>query len=368
MDWSLCIATLNRREALLATLAHALGQTRPPAEIVVTDASDDWEATRAEAGRLVAAHPGIRLDYAQSTVRSSATQRNDGIARCRTGIVFLLDDDSFLYPTCAEEILRVYAADPDGAVAAVSARLVGEPPPPPGRGAAAGGEGGAAPARKRSGRSGGLARLRKRALATAPGRWFYRHVLMQRMDALFLRYDGPRQRPLPAGLAAALQGAEVASVSFMPGCAMTVRRAVALAEPFDPALRFYAAFEDLDATYRYARHGHVLQARAAHLHHFEAAGGRVRRTKVIVFQLLNMLVFLKRHAARPEDWLRPYRRMLWRRLLGETLKDLLSGRPGLPQARGVLLVMRRWRAVWACDTSALDTWYPGFQKAILDDL
>lgn len=357
--WSLCIATLNRRDALLATLGYALAQSRPPAQIVVVDASEDWQQTRALAEALVAERGGalpVRLDYGTSAVRSSATQRNTGIGRCTEDVVFLLDDDSFLYPDCAERIMAVYEADTGRQVAGVAARLV--PGLPPAAGSAP------LPQKKRSGRTGGGGGLRGRVIGTRLGRWFNRRILFQNMNELFIRYDGLRQGPVPATLA----GQTVVPVSFMPGSAMTVRREVAEREPFDTALRFYAAFEDLDATYRYARHGLLLQAPEAKLHHFEAAGGRMKRKKVIVFQLFNMLVFLKRHAADPEAWLPEYRSMLRRRLLGEFLKDLLSGRLGFPQAAGVVTVMRRWRQVWAQDRAALDDWYPGFQKAIIDDM
>ena len=42
LDWSLCIATLNRQEALLRTLGFATAQTCPPCQIIVVDVSDDW--------------------------------------------------------------------------------------------------------------------------------------------------------------------------------------------------------------------------------------------------------------------------------------------------------------------------------------
>jgi hypothetical protein len=106
----------------------------------------------------------------------------------------------------------------------------------------------------------------------------------------------------------------------------------------------------------------------AHLHHFEAAGGRLKRKKLVIFQLLNMLVFLKRHADDPARFLPVYRRLLRRRLLGEALKDLLSGRLTLPQARGVLTVMRTWRDVWARDPATIDDWYPKIQQHILEGL
>ena len=204
----------------------------------------------------------------------------------------------------------------------------------------------------------------RRILRTKAGRWINRKILLQSKDELFIKYDEPRRAHVPAGLA----GSSVRPVSFMPGSAMTVRLAVALAEPFDPALRYYAAFEDLDVAYRYARHGAVLQAPHAHLHHYEATGGRMKRKKIVVFQLLNMLVFLKRHAARPEDFLWRYRVLMWRRLVGEGLKDFLARRWDFPQLRGVLVVMREWRKVWDRDLAELDSWYPAFQNTILEDL
>ena len=357
-QWSLCIATLNRRTALLRTLDFAARQTCPPHQIVVVDVSDDWQETRAMAERLLAPWPDILLDYATTSVRSSATQRNEGIARCCHDIVFLIDDDSFMYPTCAEEVLRVYSADKAAEVAAVAAVLVLDVPSVPETGA-----GDALLQRKASGRRAG-AGLKARIIATKLGRWFNRKILLQNKDELFIKYDEPRACSVPTSLS----GLAVAPVSFMPGSAMTVRRQIAIAEPFDAALRFYAAFEDLDATYRYARHGAVLRADRAHLHHFEAAGGRLKRKKLVIFQLLNMLVFLKRHANDPDRFLPAYRRLLRRRLVGETLKDLLSGRLGVPQARGVLTVMGIWRAVWDRDTATIDDWYPRIQRDILEGL
>lgn len=355
MDWSLCIATLNRQAVLLKTLDYAVRQTCPPSQVVVVDVSDNWEETARMAEGILAGHPDIRLDYMTSAVRSSATQRNTGLGVCRHDIVFMIDDDSFMYPDCAEEILKIYAADPEHMVACVAARLVPDLP--------AGAQMDAGIKRKSSGRR-GRGGLKRAVLQSRLGRWFNRKVLLQNKNELFLKYDEPRLGAMPDAVA----HLDVVPIDFMPGSAMTVRRKVALAEPFDTSLRYYAAFEDLDATYRYARHGAVLRALRAHLHHFEIAGGRMKRKKVIVFQLLNMLVFLKRHAKHPEKWTGRYRMMLWRRLLGETLKDALSGRFGFPQAAGVVVVMRQWRNVWGRDVSELDDWYPGFQKTILEEL
>ncbi|SIO59821.1 Glycosyltransferase like family 2 [Rhodovulum sp. ES.010] len=357
LNWSACIATLNRHDVLMVALAHLLRQSRPPAEIVVVDASDDWEAGRARAEALMRDRPGIRLDYITSPVRSSATQRNLAIGRAASDVVLMMDDDSFLHDDCAERLMEIYEADAAGEVAGIGATLVEDNPA-----AAASGE---APAlgRKDTGRV-ALDRLARRALETRLGRWANRELLYQRADKLFMCYDEPRTRRVPAAVA----HLDVAPAAFMPGSGMSMRRAIALKEPFDSALRYYAAFEDLDVAYRVAKHGSVLSARAARLHHFEAASGRIKRQKVITFQLLNMAVFLKRNAATPDAFLSAYRVMLWRRLLAEVLKDGLSRRWRFPQVAGVLTAMRHWREVWARDAAQIDAWYPDFQKRILDDI
>lgn len=357
LTWSPCIATLNRHDVLMVALAHVLRQTRPPEAIVVVDASDNWEEGRARAEEMLTDRPGIRLDYMTSPVRSSATQRNLAISRASSDVVFMIDDDSFLHDDCAERLMEIYEADTGGEVAGIGATLVDENP------AAAGADGPAIPERKETGRV-SLDRMARKALGTRLGRWINRELLYQSAEMLFLRYDEPRMRPVPDAVA----HLDVQAAPFMPGSGMSFRREMGAKEPFDPALRYYAAFEDLDVAYRISRHGALLRANRARLHHFEAASGRIKRQKVIAFQLLNMAVFLKRHAADPEAHLPAYKTMMRRRLLSEFLKDALSRRWRFPQVAGVLTARRHWREVWDQDATRIDAWYPAMQKRILEDI
>lgn len=358
INWSLCIATLNRPDALKRAIRHVLDQSVAPVQIVIVDASDDWQASHRAITKLLAANPAIRLDYIHSDIQSSSTQRNIGIQASIGDVIFIIDDDSFLYPDCAATVLVAYDADPDGRLAGVRMELDDQPPPLPDEVEAPHLQ------RKPSGNRSGLADYKDRFLEHHLGRWFHRRVLMQSVEEIFLLYDGPRQSPLPQ----ALEATGAISVSFMPGCAMSVRRDIALAEPFETALRYYAASEDIDVSYRYARHGHLIHLPTARLHHFEAAGGRINRKKVIVFQILNVIVYLRRNANRPDDWIGRFRVMMYRRLLSEFLKDLLSGRFDFPQLRGVLLARRYWRQVWACPLNEIDTRYPELQRHILEQL
>jgi glycosyltransferase involved in cell wall biosynthesis len=355
LRWSLCVATYNRAAALRNCVVCALAQTRPPCEIVVVDSSDDWSATRDMIAALCADRPEIALRYEQGRARSSAAQRNQAIEAADGDVLFLIDDDSFLHPDCAERIMAVYEADADGAIAGVCANNTPEPP-------AVLAAGGGDLERKASGvrAAGGL---RKAVLGSRAGRWINAKLFMQDRDELFLEYEPGRAEAEAPAWAASMNARRI---RFSPGFASTVRRAVALREPFETSLRFYTAFEDLDASYRYRRHGVLLEVADARVHHFEAASGRVSRTAVTALQLLNTLVFIKRRAAAPEALLGRYRTMLARRLLSETLKDLLARRWGLPQVAGVMIAIRSWREVFATPAERLDDWYPAFQKRLIE--
>lgn len=355
LSWAACIATLNRPEVLLVALCHLLKQSRPPDEVIVVDVSDDWQATKAQAEKLFLAQPDIRLVYTTSEIRSSATQRNFAISQAHTDVVFMIDDDSFLHDDCAAELMKVYEADLDEKVAGICANLVDENP------AAADRE--VALERKETGRV-SLAKLSQFAMSFKIGRWFGREVLFQSTEMLFLRYDEPREKHVLDFIAQL----DVERTVFMPGSGMSFRRRLGEFEQYDATLRYYAAFEDLDLTYRLAKYGAILKANRAKLHHFEAAAGRIKRKKVITFQLLNMAVFLKRHATNPESFRSRYKIMIWRRLFAEFLKDGLSRRWGFPQMAGVVTAMRNCKEIWSRSPDELDTWYPEFQKRILEEI
>ena len=357
VTWALCVATYNRLEALLRCVQHALEQTRLPREIIIVDSSDMWQSHRDQISELVNSNRLVELKYIFSEIRSSTVQRNIGIEAASADILFMIDDDSFMYPDCAEAVIDVYEADGNGSVAGVCAAFAADPPIPK----TAVPTGAASLERKVSIRHrirGTTNILRRSRLA----RWFLARVLFESRDALFIFYEDRQLPPVPSTCA----HLPVRTVMTMPGSNMTVRRKIALREPFDPALRFYAAFEDLDATYRYGRHGALLVANQARLHHFEARSGRMPPDVVIAFQLLNMLVFIRRHSQDYQTNIRKYTTMLYRRLLAETIKDLIASRWRLPNAAGVIFAIRHWREVAAVAPDRLDEWYPAYQRGILE--
>ena len=73
-------------------------------------------------------HTKIRWTYVAAARRSSASQRNQGVRLSTADILFLIDDDSLMYPDCAEQIMRIYEADKDKAVSGINAIHVASAP------------------------------------------------------------------------------------------------------------------------------------------------------------------------------------------------------------------------------------------------
>ncbi|MGD1278307.1 MAG: glycosyltransferase [Tepidisphaeraceae bacterium] len=343
LHWSLVIATYQRQQILQRCLRLAAGHTRPPRQIIIVDASPDWQRSRdAVLSTLAAEHAEIAWIYVPAERRSAAAQRNQGIRLADAEIIFLIDDDSLMYPDCAAQIMRVYEADAGGAVAGVSPVHV---PLPPDRPQAAAGDAAERGTTKRHGR---LMRFVRRLLAA---------------DDIFVPYDEdfPRHALPPA-----LAQLPVTLRPLMVGSGMTLRREVCLREPFEEILGYYAYGEDSDAGYRASRGGALVTALSARVCHIGAGGGRLDRFVVAALGALNPLVLHRLYSTDLNRSRRRLRRMMARRMLILLGKDLSQGRFALPNVRGMLYAWRRMDEVFARSPEELRVWYPQVQKDLVD--
>lgn len=353
LTWGLCVATLNRIDILETCVACALGQTRPPSEVVIVDASDAWEAHRARIARLTDA-ASTPLTYLPAARRSLAVQRNQGIAAASADILFLIDDDSLLYPDAAEIAMALYEAPFGRDVVAVGLKSKDAPPP-------------------------ALPSIRsERAASTSAGRaalglkrtrvfgWLYREVFLLTHDRLFFEYTPGRPRPSAA--AEPFPPAEVAGaylVKFIGGYYLTARRSVALAEPFNRHLLGYSPMEDLDAVYRWQRHGRIAQSTRAGVHHHVSSQSRIDRRKVTQLQLSNMALFVRMNSVKlATDSLGLSIRML-RRLVAEFLKDAGTRRLTFPQLRGALAAVPATHRVLTMPAAEIPDWYERYQSLLI---
>ena len=238
-SWALVIATYDRAEILGHCIRLAVEQSRPPAEVIVTDAGANWRETGEAIRReVLARHPGIAFAYQPAAEKSLTVQRNQGVGLTRSDVLFLIDDDSLMHPGCAAEIMAIYEADTAGDIAGVQANLSDDLPP----GLVIQGERKAVGASKLGPGGGPSALLALRD-------WLRRKVFLMDAGELFIPYDGAAHQAPPA-----LRMPEGAERTYLfHGCRMTFRREAVVREPFEPILRSYCPGEDLDASYRISR-------------------------------------------------------------------------------------------------------------------
>lgn len=354
LTWGLCVATLNRLDSLVICVGCALSQTRKPDEIVVVDASDDWERNRDHIAAMLPQDGSIRFCYQQAKMRSLTNQRNQGIKEASVDVLFLIDDDSYLYPDAAGLIMGCY--EKPGAERLVGLSLARAETPPSTDAEAK------TPSRKDNAANRDAAE--KRIMRSGVLRWIYREVLLMQMEKDFIDYDsdilhGTREE------FDAMQIPDAGFTKFIAGFALTARRTVILKEFFEPSFLAYCPGEDLDVTYRMGRHGVLGWSNVAKVYHADAAAGRIKRRKATALRALNLAFLQRRHSTRPKVSAARYVVYIARRVLAEFLKDMLSRRFSLPQLRGVFLAIRHSPALWLQDKAKLESWYIDLQKRIL---
>ena len=98
LKYSIIICTYNRPDIVNISLSHCLNQTLLPRQVIVVDASPDFEEQKSQI-LLDLIIPGeVELLYLKAKKPSAAVQRNQGILAAReVDVIFFLDDDSFIY-------------------------------------------------------------------------------------------------------------------------------------------------------------------------------------------------------------------------------------------------------------------------------
>jgi GT2 family glycosyltransferase len=355
LDYGLVIPTYKREAILPRCLRLAAEQTVAPKEIIVVDASPDWEKTRHQIMQeLAAKYPAIDWKYVQTKRASSAAQRNQGIDLATADILFLIDDDSLMYPDCAEEIMRIYTRDVDKKVLGIMSFLAPIPP---------------------SSDSESEKPIDDNKMDKTLVSWFrekkwplLRFKLIKMINPLIKNcsllppYDHPPIRhefKIPDDIRAH-------RVPDLPGCAMTFRRQVFEKIQFEETLERYAVSEDIDVSYRVARLGVLLCALNARICHMKAEGGRLSRFAVAVLIQFNMIVLHRFHNTHFDEFKNNLRPLLLKRMMQLTLKDLLAGSWSFPSTRGMFFVLLNYKRLLSKSIEELKSWYPQFQQELIN--
>ena len=346
LTWSLVIATYKREHILPRCLKLAAKQTRIPKEIVVVDASPDWEKTREIMIQEFTDHyPLIPLIYVKATFPSLTTQRNQGIDLASGDILFLIDDDSLMYPDCAEEVMKIYEADVDNTIQGISA--MSDPNPPD-----------ASEFIDKQAVQEGMIAVKPKQTKI---RQFFKSLLATD-QTYFLPYDEDYpDRPIPEHL----HNLNIGRIQVMAGYTMTFRKAILMKERFSEILQRYAAGEDQDLSYRVSRHGAIVNAINARLCHLEISGGRLSQFQVMVLAALNPSVLQQFYSPNRALVNRRWRQIFRRRVLIYFLKDLSQKNFHFSRTRGLLYAFSQFKQIYKRTPDELLQWYPEFQAKFI---
>ncbi|MEM6393860.1 MAG: glycosyltransferase [Planctomycetota bacterium] len=314
LTWALVIATYNRPEVLARCLRCAVGQSRPPAEIVVIDGSDGWE-TSADAARVLVneQQAPIALVYEPAAERSLTAQRNQGVERASADVLFMIDDDSLMYSDCAERVMEVFEHTDAEPVVGVVTALDSTPPEDASE---------SEPAANQPEVIGGQKLRRGRSAAVSK---FLRGEYLPNYD------EPPPAWDIPPTLHSAFGCTPFRRVH---GARMIFRRSVFDTVRFDAKLRRYAYLEDNDFGFRAGRLGPIVHAPRARLCHLIYKPGRIDRRRVSEMAVINGAYLTRKNADDPERALRQLKSDSRKRSILEVAKDLKRRQWALPGFRG----------------------------------
>ncbi len=344
--WALAIATYNRRDVLMQCLKLAANQTRPPVEIVVVDASKDWDVTRDKVMSELAPHyPAIRWVYAQARRPSAAVQRNQASELASAEVVFLFDDDSFMYPDAAEHVMKLYDADIKREVAGIASALAAKPP--------------SEAADRKAVEEIEAARVAPTVKQYSPIARFIRRLLDA--DNLFVPYDeGFPGHFIPQSLS----HLRVGKRQLMAGMTMTVRRDLVLAERFSEILADRGP-EDSDVSYRLSRRGAILTALDAKVFHVGSPSGRFSSFSREALCNIGPLVLHRFYSSDQARSKKESRKLLWRRSIIGLIKDLKAKEFDLPRFKGGRFAIKQINRIFKMNKAQLEAWYPDFQREVI---
>jgi len=244
------VPTKDRPDALRVMLRSLAGQSRPPTQVVVVDAS-------AESAEMVVRsfEDELNITYQHHHPPSAAQQRNAGLAALQTDVslVGVMDDDIVLEPDAVERMLTFW---------------------------------------ERAGEDvGGTAfnwlNAERRAL---PG------LKRSRLTAWMGLYSARPGGVAPSGWQAIADAVErTIPVEWLSSCAAVWRREMFDRFRFDPFFEGYSYLEDLEFSYTVGRAYRLFVVADAGFRHYPAEGGRIGRFRFGRTEVRNRLYFVKKH-------------------------------------------------------------------------
>jgi GT2 family glycosyltransferase len=222
----LIICTRNRPDDLARCLDSVLRQRRLPTATTIVDSSDTDASQRVVDG-YAARWPAEHTITYVAAERGLTHQRVVGLRTTRQPIVHFVDDDTVLEPNYVDGILATFAADTTGAIGGVGGFVTNQPE--------------------------------------------HRFWRVDEWLGMYSRHEGA---VLPSGRNVRVSHEPVADldVDWLPGCAMSYRRAVLDLAPPDERVPFEG--EDVELSYRVRQHARLVVTPRARIEHLASPTNR----------------------------------------------------------------------------------------------
>ena len=275
-------------------------QTRVPGRVLVVDSSED-DATLDVVRDLARAWPaGSHLDHLRADA-GLTRQRSTGIDATDEAIVHFVDDDTVLEPEYFAAILDEFEHDTAGTLGGVGGFVTDQPPHQ------------------------------------------YRRV------DVWLGLDSPREGyVLPSGRNIRVYNelSRTTPVDWLPGCAMSYRRAVFATERPNLALGRDRNGEDVELSYRVRQHWNLVITPQARLEHRESPRERRSREQLVRVELRSRYERVVKGTGRYRRsafWISAFGQLFW--YGGKGLVTLSGERLAIARqtARGIAEILRASR-------------------------
>jgi GT2 family glycosyltransferase len=346
LTWSLVVCTLNRREILLKCLEAGIKQARQPQQMIIVDASNDWQ----ESKEFITNSLGINLlgsefIYLGSEIKSSTHQRNVGLKLCRSDVVFFIDDDAFMYPDYAEKVMQIYEMDEKGRIGGIMGVLADVEPDR---------DETSEPENQAISPDSPMKRL-KNSFMNYVSKFWYQTELLIPYHGKYYDYN----------MATTLGSDLVADITLLHGCRMTFRtNIVREVGEFNEILTRGAIAEDSDLSYRVSQKYALVMALQAKICHWQTEVERLSKFKNVQLGILNAVVlFVLNNNFQSGIGLAVYRFAITRLLL-EFCRDCSQPQRGFVHTRGALVAMKVIPQIFSMTPEQLRTWYPNFQVSV----
>lgn len=283
LTWALVVATYNRPDDLRTCVLHAVNQSIPPAEIIVIDASDKWDENKVLVEKdldiisnSLASRPILR--YQPAEIQSAAAQRNQGALLSSSDILFLIDDDTEMYPECAEQVLEVMKHQDASNVLGACTALTDQ-----------------SPSQVHHVEIKNLSPVNKPKKNEHKGSGHLQNYIINKLRGNYLpEYTkAPFNDTCPSALTAAYG---CFSRRAVHGCRMIFRRSVFDTVRFDGDLLKYSYLEDNDFGFRVRQLGFIVEIPNALVFHTESPIGRMRMFITNSLAVSNAMFLSKKHS------------------------------------------------------------------------